>query len=91
MIHGEEVDALPPGITLLASNAVTRVQVAEITFDWGAFWGCSTIRAVTTSRNRVSIEGNCGFVPRSADLAVAPRVTGNRFQEAASRPGQRYE
>ncbi|KQO52862.1 type 1 glutamine amidotransferase [Sphingomonas sp. Leaf257] len=38
-IHGDEVEELPPGATLLASNAVTRVQAAEIRFDRGVFWG----------------------------------------------------
>ena len=38
-IHGDEVLELPPGATLLASNAVTRVQAAEIRFDRGVFWG----------------------------------------------------
>ena len=38
-IHGDEVEELPPGATLLASNAVTRVQAAEIRFNSGVFWG----------------------------------------------------
>lgn len=38
-IHGDEVEELPSGATLLASNAVTRVQAAEIRFDPGVFWG----------------------------------------------------
>ena len=38
-VHGDEVLELPPGATLLASNAVTRVQAAEIRFDRGVFWG----------------------------------------------------
>lgn len=38
-IHGDEVEELPPGATLLASNAVTRVQAAEIRFGRGVFWG----------------------------------------------------
>lgn len=38
-IHGDEVEALPAGGTLLASNAVTRVQAAEIRHDGGVFWG----------------------------------------------------
>ncbi len=38
-IHGDEVEELPSGATLLASNAVTRVQAAEIRFDSGVFWG----------------------------------------------------
>lgn len=38
-IHGDEVEELPPGAVLLASNAVTQVQAAEIRFDRGVFWG----------------------------------------------------
>lgn len=38
-IHTDEVEALPPGGSLLASNAVTRVQAAEIRHDRGVFWG----------------------------------------------------
>ena len=38
-IHGDEVEALPAGGTLLAGNAVTRVQAAEIRHDGGIFWG----------------------------------------------------
>lgn len=38
-IHGDEVDELPAGATLLAGNAVTRVQAAEIRHDKGVFWG----------------------------------------------------
>lgn len=38
-IHGDEVETLPPGATLLASNGVTRVQAAEIRHLRGVFWG----------------------------------------------------
>ena len=38
-IHTDEVAALPPGATLLAGNAVTAIQAAEIRFDRGIFWG----------------------------------------------------
>lgn len=38
-IHGDEVCELPPGATLLAGNAVTQVQAAEINHDRGVFWG----------------------------------------------------
>lgn len=38
-IHGDEVERLPDDATLLASNAVTRVQAAEIRHDGGIFWG----------------------------------------------------
>jgi GMP synthase (glutamine-hydrolysing) len=38
-IHTDEVAELPPGATLLASNAVTHVQAAEIRHDGGVFWG----------------------------------------------------
>lgn len=38
-IHGDEVEELPDGGVLLASNGVTRVQAAEIRHDGGVFWG----------------------------------------------------
>lgn len=38
-IHGDEVEELPPGSTLLASNEVTSVQAAEIRYGNGVFWG----------------------------------------------------
>ncbi|AWB22608.1 MULTISPECIES: type 1 glutamine amidotransferase [Methylobacterium] len=38
-IHTDEVEALPPGATLLAGNRVTAVQAAEIRFEGGVFWG----------------------------------------------------
>ena len=38
-VHADEVDQLPEGSVLLASNAVTRVQAAEIRHEGGVFWG----------------------------------------------------
>jgi len=38
-IHGDEVEELPAGATLLASNGATMVQAAEVRFDRGVFWG----------------------------------------------------
>jgi len=38
-IHSDEVEALPDEATLLATNAVTRVQAAEIRHRGGVFWG----------------------------------------------------
>jgi GMP synthase (glutamine-hydrolysing) len=38
-VHSDEVATLPPGATLLAGNAVTCVQAAEIRHDRGIFWG----------------------------------------------------
>ena len=38
-IHGDEVESLPENATLLASNAVTKIQAAEIRHDGGVFWG----------------------------------------------------
>ena len=38
-MHGDEVERLPDGATLLASNALTNVQAAEIVVGEGVFWG----------------------------------------------------
>lgn len=37
--HLDEVKTLPPDATLLASNAISRVQAAEIRHEGGTFWG----------------------------------------------------
>ena len=38
-IHGDEVETLPDEATLLAGNAVTAIQAAEIRHAGGIFWG----------------------------------------------------
>lgn len=38
-IHSDEVERLPEGATLLATNGVARVQAAEIRHAGGVFWG----------------------------------------------------
>jgi GMP synthase (glutamine-hydrolysing) len=38
-IHSDEVEALPAGAVLLATNGITTVQAAEISHDGGTFWG----------------------------------------------------
>ena len=38
-IHSDEVEELPEGATLLATNGVTKVQAAEVRMGDGIFWG----------------------------------------------------
>jgi GMP synthase (glutamine-hydrolysing) len=38
-IHSDEVERLPDGATLLATNGVTTVQAAEVRMEGGVFWG----------------------------------------------------
>lgn len=38
-IHTDEVETLPPGSVLLASNRMSVVQAAEIRWEGGEFWG----------------------------------------------------
>ncbi len=38
-VHSDEVEQLPPAATLLASNASTTVQAAEVRLGPGLFWG----------------------------------------------------
>ena len=37
-VHLDEVETLPPGTTVLASNAASDVQAAEVRFDGGVAW-----------------------------------------------------
>jgi GMP synthase (glutamine-hydrolysing) len=60
-VHTDEVEALPPGGTLLASNSVTRVQAAEIRHDGGVFWGVQyhpeiSLREVAAALRRQSAD-----------------------------------
>lgn len=38
-VHMDEIDRLPPGATVLAGNAKSQVQAAEIRYQAGTFWG----------------------------------------------------
>ncbi|KJS38551.1 MAG: glutamine amidotransferase [Rhodospirillaceae bacterium BRH_c57] len=38
-IHFDEVESLPPGALLLAGNAMSTIQAAEIPWSGGTFWG----------------------------------------------------
>ncbi len=38
-VHLDEVETQPPGMTVLAGNALSDVQAAEIRHDRGIFWG----------------------------------------------------
>lgn len=38
-VHADEIEALPPDATVLAGNAMSPVQAAEIRHEGGLFWG----------------------------------------------------
>jgi GMP synthase (glutamine-hydrolysing) len=62
-IHTDEVDALPPGATLLAGNRLTAVQAAEIRFDGGVFWGVQY-------HPEIGLDEVAGALRRQADSLV---------------------
>lgn len=60
-IHTDEVAELPSGATLLASNALTHVQAAEIRHEAGIFWGVQyhpeiSLREVAAALRRQSAD-----------------------------------
>ena len=63
-VHADEVERLPDGATLLASNAVTLVQAAEIRADKGVFWG-------TQYHPEISLGEVAAALRRQADDLVA--------------------
>lgn len=75
-IHGDEVWELPPGATLLASNAVTEVQAAEIRFDRGVFWGVQYHPELALREIAVAIADQAadlveaGLAERESDVAT---------------------
>lgn len=62
-IHTDEVEALPPGATLLAGNRLTEVQAAEIRFDAGVFWGVQY-------HPEIGLDEVAGALRRQADSLV---------------------
>ena len=62
-IHTDEVDALPPGATLLAGNRLTAVQAAEIRFGGGVFWGVQY-------HPEIGLDEVAGALRRQADTLV---------------------
>ena len=63
-IHCDEVERLPDGATLLASNEVTVVQAAEIRVGEGVFWG-------TQYHPEISLGEVAAALRRQADDLVA--------------------
>ncbi|SER02247.1 GMP synthase (glutamine-hydrolysing) [Faunimonas pinastri] len=62
-IHTDEVKELPEGATLLASNAITSVQAAEIRSGEGVFWGVQY-------HPEISLYEVAGALRRDADSLV---------------------
>lgn len=78
-IHTDEVEALPPGATLLAGNRVTEVQAAEIRFDVGVFWGVQY-------HPEIGLDEVAGALRRQADeLVEAGLAKGRGDVEAYAR------
>ncbi len=75
-IHTDEVEALPPGGTLLAGNAVTRVQAAEIRFDRDVFWGVQY-------HPELSLGEIAAALRRQADDLIAHGLAANEEDVAA--------
>ena len=72
-VHLDAVMAVAPGTSILASNAMTPVQAAEITMNGGTFWGVQyhpefTLKhlAVIIERNAANLAEN-GFFADEAD------------------------
>ncbi|MEG3124241.1 type 1 glutamine amidotransferase [Sphingomonas sp. GB1N7] len=70
-IHGDEVEELPEGATLLATNPVTRVQAIEIRYDRGVFWGVQYHPELALGEIAVALR-------RQADDLVAAGLAENR-------------
>ena len=74
-IHSDEVETLPDGATLLAENATTRVQAAEIRHGRGVLWGVQYHPELTLTEAAAALsrQGDdlveAGLVPDLATLA----------------------
>lgn len=59
-IHGDEVEALPSGGVLLATNGVTTVQAAEIRHGRGVFWGVQYHPELSLEEIAVALRAQAG-------------------------------
>ena len=75
-IHSDEVERLPDGATLLAANATTAVQAAEVRHGRGVFWGVQyhpelTLQEIAAALRRdASMLIEDGLVRTEADAAA---------------------
>ncbi len=94
-IHLDAITTLPPDCTVLASNALTRVQAAEIRHDGGTFWGVQyhpefSIAELTAILRRLTgLMVAEGFAPdeEAARAHVADLATARERPDAAWRHG----
>lgn len=76
-VHSDEVEHLPKGATLLASNHVTRVQAVEIRHDKGIFWGVQYHPELAMGEIAVALRRQADSLV-SAGLADTPEEVGER-------------
>ncbi|MCJ2065703.1 type 1 glutamine amidotransferase [Methylobacterium sp. J-088] len=70
-IHTDEVETLPAGSILLASNRATVVQAAEIRFEGGTFWGVQY-------HPEIGLDEVSGALRRQADDLIEAGLAINR-------------
>lgn len=91
-IHGDEVEELPPGATLLAGNGSTRVQAAEVRHDRGVFWGVqyhpelSLAEIATALRRQKDGLADAGLARDEADVEAQADLLDALDNDPASRP-----
>jgi GMP synthase (glutamine-hydrolysing) len=89
--HEDEVDTLPPGAELLASNAVSRVQAMAIEQDGKSFWGVqyhpefdfASVAAIIAIRAQRHLDEGLALTPEEVDTIVAD------FRALAQDPARR--
>lgn len=75
-VHGDEVEALPDGAILLATNGVSVVQAAEIRVGPGVFWGVqyhpelSLTEVAAALRRQASDLVECGLARAEAEIEL---------------------
>ena len=90
-VHGDEVEALPEGATLLATSGVTRVQAAEIRFDRGIFWGVQYHPELALAEVAVALRRQAGDLVEAglAEDEADVRERADRLDALHGSPGRR--
>ncbi|WP_121116361.1 type 1 glutamine amidotransferase [Croceibacterium ferulae] len=91
-LHGDEVEELPPGATLLAGNAATTIQAAEIRHDRGVFWGVqyhpelALAEVATALQSQAADLVEAGLAGSEADVSTIAHALDGLHHDPDSRP-----
>jgi GMP synthase (glutamine-hydrolysing) len=90
-IHGDEVETLPAGGTVLASNSLVSVQAAEIRHGAGVFWGVQYHPELSPGEIGAALRRDADTLVEAGLVDAEPTVAAHAalFEALDREPGRR--